>query len=315
MKLKVKAAGTIPTQNYGNYQPSYEMEEDFEGTPDAAECRFRELRTIVERLYSERDRKFKELLDSKLEQVQEVVEGKKLFKIRWYPIGDTVFPSVTSIIHPYGIEFPEDMIERGWTQEDLNAYAMRGTILHDQAETFFSTGNFDSLEAHPLFSSVTSYRSKVITDDKPLSPLDCSFEGFWKKHGPDFEILESEKQVSFIDGDKGWAGRFDLMGKYKNHLCIIDIKTASSYKPEKLEDYFTQCAGYDLAYHVEGESYRDYVIIPLNPSNKCGFGAPIVCPNPALYREKFLAKYKELWSLPGIDEERAHQLKLLKKVD
>lgn len=303
MKLIVKAGGTIPTQNYGNYQPEYVIEHEYIGPYDVQtiEKEFLALREVVEKLYSERDRRFREIMEYKQEEAPVIETKPRPFKIRWYNVGEHVLPSVTSIINPYGLELDADMIEKGWTDEDISYYAMRGSMVHEQVQEYFEKKIWLDLKEHKNYKKLIEYRSKVILN--PLDPEKCNFAGFWKKYEKDFQIEAVEMEVCNIP--LKFAGRLDARGLYQGRQAVMDVKTSSSYKKEKLDDYFTQMAGYDIALGGHAEVY---VVIPLNPSNKCGYGAPLVCETPSVYRERFLDKLKEFWEMPGIKEEEAKQI-------
>lgn len=62
MKLTVKSAGVIPTEQYGNYQPEYMVEEEFQGDDEAIEKRLKDLQAITGKLYGEKYKEIKESL-------------------------------------------------------------------------------------------------------------------------------------------------------------------------------------------------------------------------------------------------------------
>lgn len=51
MKIKIIASGVIPLQQYGNYQPTIELEEDIKSSDlKVVELRAREMRELAERM-------------------------------------------------------------------------------------------------------------------------------------------------------------------------------------------------------------------------------------------------------------------------
>lgn len=49
---------------------------------------------------------------------------------------------------------------------------------------------------------------------------------------PPIKVLEVEKQVDFVVGDKPFRGVIDLVGKLNGELCIIDHKSSKLQKPK-----------------------------------------------------------------------------------
>lgn len=309
IKIRVVASGTIPTKQYGNYIPTVELEEDFNSNDlEKIEERTRQLRSVAENLYAERDGVFRSIMEKKQSR-DESSEAptdeptafdppkKKEFKIRWTEGvkedgAPFKYPSVTSILNPYGLELTESMVEMGMTLEDIDMYALRGTIVHDQAEHFVKTGEWKSMELHPDYEKVKNYRSAFITDKNALLPDKCNLKGFIEKYWSSFEFKESEVKV--INHELEYAGTMDANGSVliDDRLvpAIIDFKTGSSYPQDKRDDYFMQMAAYDLG---SGAKAQAYVIIPLTPKNKCGYSAPIVTTEVEKYREMFMAKKAE----------------------
>lgn len=163
-------------------------------------------------------------------------------------------------------------------------YALRGTVIHYQVETFFKTGRMIPTNAHPDHERLLLYGSPVVTIGSLDTTL-CNFPGFWEKYGDRFVVEECEMEV--VSHEYKFAGKLDLKGKYTGLKAIKDVKTANSYSEEKKEDYFTQMAGYDIA---TGGDAEIYVIIPIKSKNGCGYGAPITTTDTAKYRARFLKK-------------------------
>lgn len=113
-------------------------------------------------------------------------------------------------------------------------------------------------------------------------------KGFLEKFGASYKVLESEKWV--VSHELEYCGTMDADAMFLGNRIIQDYKTASSYGQDKKDQYFEQMAGYDIA---NGSLATEYHIIPLNPKNKCGFGAPIITKDVTKYREAFLVKLAE----------------------
>lgn len=293
MKLLAKAAGTIPTQNYGNYQPEYSVELEMpEGSdPKKVELNLRIMREIVENLYAERDRQFREIMEKKQSKPELVRE----LKVRWYPVDGKEYPSVTSILNPFGLQFSDQQIADGWTPEELEMYALRGTIVHWQNELWLKTGEWPEASTHPDYERLMNYDGL----HGKIDPKDCNPRGIWQASQGAIEVTEIEGEV--VSKKYRYAGRFDYAGTYNGLRAIMDLKTASNYKSDKKDEYFMQMAGYDIARIEAGKNPAEiYVILPANPSNKQGYGAPLVCNEPEKYRKLFLKKVAEFYALPEV---------------
>lgn len=167
--------------------------------------------------------------------------------------------------------------------KDIEMYALKGTIVHWQAEEFLLGKGYPNPAEHPGYEELLAYRSAVIQDGETLAPEKCNLPGFWEKYGKDFQIEDVEMQV--VCHEHKFAGRLDAKGLYKGKPAIIDFKTANHYGGDKKDKYFTQMAGYDIG---TGGEAGVYVIIPLKSNVDCGFGRPIIMEDTARYKELFL---------------------------
>lgn len=214
-------------------------------------------------------------------------------RLRFYPIvvdgNKTVrYPSVTSVIHPDGIDFPEAL---------LNQYAARGTIVHKKIEVFLDTQHWPSLEELYKKHADQYLREQIVLMKKgslKLSPKQCNFLGFYERYSHLFTFNEREKLV--VNHQYQFAGRTDCVGTYKGEWAIIDWKTASDYNDEKLESYFMQLAAYASGF--EGIKYL--VVVPLSPKDPRGFLPPFVSRAVKGHFAKFLVKRANFKAIYGI---------------
>lgn len=294
LEISASISAKIPIAQFENYQPYYHLKETWntkDGTPDV----------------KKRIEGIQEFLRTKLQGDYEKVEIERIERtkenIRFYDRGNTKYPSVTSIIHPEGIDYDPVLLEQ---------YASRGTIVHKQAEIYIQEKKAvlankklsaeqkkASLEKLKLVDphTVPELEQDVIVVEQGSLELDwedCDFAGFEKKHGKDFSWDELEKKV-FSDTYK-YAGRVDCVGTYKKDKAIIDFKTASNYDKKKLGNYLSQLA----AYAYTQKDVKVLVLVPLNPSNKCGYGAPMITKNIDKYFNKFLQSRRLFKKMYGV---------------
>lgn len=243
----VNISATIPTGSYENYKPSYSIHETFEIEGDSKEA------------ISKKHDELKKILRSKLNNDYEYFKIERIKKqrkdIRFYPVGDKQFPSVTSITGCLVvIEMPVELLKQ---------YGARGTIVHKQIEHFFKTNKWEE-DITKIPGTKTSY---IILKQGSLNLRikDCNFMGFWDKYSKDIEPIANE--VILYNEEHQYAGTADLVCKYKGEKAILDFKTSSSYEGDKLRNYWKQCAAYAKCIDA-----TKLLIAPLNPKNKSGFG-------------------------------------------
>jgi ATP-dependent exoDNAse (exonuclease V) beta subunit len=189
------------------------------------------------------------------------------------------YPSVTSILHPFGIDYPEFLLKQ---------YASRGTIVHAQCEEYHKSNGLQWLDPREV-DSLAEHVKRLDEGNLKLSWNDCDYVGFRKEFGHLIKV-ESQEEVA-INDEYEFAGRYDACGTYKGEPAIIDYKTASDYKEEKLNSYFMQLSAY--AKTVDPNGFKYLVVIPLNPKSKKGYEEPYVSSNIDKHFEDFLAKRDE----------------------
>lgn len=178
--------------------------------------------------------------------------------------------------------------------------ALRGTIVHKHSEIHSRSGTWAPIDEIDGYKKLITFiaqekrceDSTRINRVKNLFPEQCNFKGFMDAYGENITFEFIERWV--IDKTLGYCGTMDRRGIWQGKRAIFDIKTSSSYGKEYKLECGAQMAGYDLADRYEAEVY---VIIPLNPSNTCGYGAPIVLDANGPYKDYFLQKLAEFKQL------------------
>lgn len=212
-------------------------------------------------------------------------KGLKPFKGRVYREQDGNYMSVTSIIHPEGIDFPEDK---------LRQYAARGTVVHSIVEHYLNTNEWITADQCEKTQEVNIVR----TGSLGLPIEACNAKGFFEEYGEDLWIRYVEKKLK--NHTHKYAGTADMIGKYKGIWSIIDIKTASNYDDEKLTSYWMQLSAYAKCVT---NRIPQMVIIPLNPTSPKGYDAPIVSRAVEGNFKKFLKQLKyvrETYQVPSV---------------
>jgi len=182
------------------------------------------------------------------------------------------YPSVTSILSAiYPIAFPE---------YKLRQYAARGSIVDAQCKYFLRTGHWENdLYKIPRTEEemlrMCSDIQIVTQGNLRLKWQNCNFLGFLDKYGKDFKPWKGEfrEEVCFNEQCR-YHGHIDWPCLYQGEPAIADFKACAHYPAHKVRKFkkqmsaYAKCKGY--------EEVKQVVIIPLNPTNKCGFGKPIV---------------------------------------
>ena len=258
-EITVNLSAVIPTGSYQNYKPMYELKAELTEADDAQLC-LEQLRETIRKLFTQ-----------DWTRLRDKDKSNFLANVRWYEKDGKKLPSVTSVLGwaelNYKLRNPEKYQFGGVSEDDLQEYGARGTVVHRQAQDWFESGMKADHVMKEEFPELVVERQ--LLKESNLKVEDCSFLGFIEKHGKDFTFQSCEQQVI----GEGYAGRLDFVGTYKGRLAIIDIKTTSTYTPRGELQYFKQLAAYAKATELD---IKDLVIIPLNPSNKCGYGAPKV---------------------------------------
>ena len=212
-----------------------------------------------------------------------IVKGKLPFAGRVYREQDGNYASVTSIIHPEGLDFPPELLKQ---------YASRGTIVHRLTEEFLTTGQVLSPEDIDLPEDL----SIVMNGSLKLKIGLCNFKGFFDEFGKDIDVKYIEQKLK--NRKHGYMGRADIVGKYKGEWAIFDVKTSGKYDPEKLKDYWMQLSAYA---NCITPVPKKLVIIPLNPNMPKGYMEPLVEEDVEHYFNLFLKQLehvKEKYIMP-----------------
>jgi len=286
IEITASVSAVIPTGNYENYKPMYSVKEivNVNGNKNGN----------ANKMISGRTDELRTLLKSKLDEDYERLKIERIKQqrkdIRFYPRGDKQYPSVTSIIS--AVE-PID-----YDPDKLKQYASRGSIVDAQVNHFFQTGKW---ETDILQIPGTKLDYLIVTQGSlKLKWEACNFPSFWEKYGKDFKPLEGKEfnpQQTVYNDEYLFAGTIDLPCKYKGIPTVADVKTASVYDNAKLNKYWRQTAAYAKSLK---RKIGQLMIIPLNPSNKTGFGAPIIETNIDKYFNLFLqdrAAFKEIYGI------------------
>ena len=276
IEITASVSAKIPTGQYENYSPFYSVKEIVKCNGNADE------------LINQRTSELRALLGKKLDEDYENIRIENIKKtrqdIRFYERGGKQYPSVTSILSAIEpINFDPDK---------LRQYASRGTIVHAQVDHFFKTGKWED-DVTKIPGTKLGYII-VTQGSEKLKWSDCNFQGFWEKNGKDFNVNNTE--LKLYNDEYIYAGTCDVLCEYQGKKTIADIKTASTYDNGKLDKFFRQLSAY--ARCLEG--VEQMVIIPLNPSNKSGFGAPIVETDIDRYFAAFLQDRSAFKTIYGI---------------
>lgn len=168
-------------------------------------------------------KKFNMFLHSFQELNTITIDGKRHYET---PVG--TFPSVTTKLSmAYDSSWLEDWkkhVGEEWANEESTRAKVRGQTVHKLCEDYI-TGNL-TYELTPIdflrFNSVKSLLDENLSEVYGIEA--CVYS----------KVLES-------------AGRFDLCGKYKGKVSIIDYKGSNKEKkPEEIETYFVQATAYSI---------------------------------------------------------------------
>lgn len=258
-KATVNLSAVIPTGSYQNYKPMYQLEADIGDNEDSQLC-LEELREKIRKLFAQ-----------DWVRLRDKDRSNFLQTVRWYEKDGKKYPSVTSVLSwadfNYKLRNPDKFQFGEISEDDLAEYGARGTVVHRQVQDWFENGMQKDYVMKEEFPELLV--EKQLLKESHLKAEDCSFLGFMEKHGKDFTFDKCELEVI----GEGYAGRLDLLGTYKGELAVLDVKTTTNYTARTELRYFKQMAAYAKA---TGLDIKKLVIIPLTPSNKCGYGAPKV---------------------------------------
>ena len=202
---------------------------------------------------------------------------KQYSGIRFYDIDGKKYPSVTSILS-WNTEWKI-------TQDELQQYASRGTIVHKLVEIFLTGGKWVEPEDVPeLADDVTI----VLSGSKGLHWNDCSYKAFFEKYGKDLKVLQMEQQC--YNAEHGYAGRMDIYGEFQGKRSVIDIKTGATSDFRQLG-----------AYSACTDGAEQLVIFPVGKTeNKSGVMQPKITDNVQGEFEAFLVARKKFRERFGV---------------
>jgi len=240
-EIKASITGAIPIASYENLKPFYEISAELEAG-DNLDDKMTELRGIV-RSHFEREGN-----NAKADLIQKQYSG-----IRLYEKDGKKYPSVTSIL--------------GWntdwkiSEDELQQYGSRGTIVHKLVEKFLSGGGWvDPTEIPDLSNDVAT----VTAGSLALSWKDCSYEKAVEAINGDLEVIMQEQEL--FNDENLYAGRADLVCQYNGKKTILDFKSGTTTDMLQL-----------AAYAACLEGVEQMVIVPVGPTdNKSGFKKPII---------------------------------------
>lgn len=127
-----------------------------------------------------------------------------------------ITPSVSEILH---FIFPDKY--KNVTANILNKKAEYGSKVHEAIEVLEKTGEIIELNTYQ----------------------ELSIQQYMKlKQKYDIEVLEQEQMISY---DYDYCGRFDMIAKVGEYICLCDIKTTAELDLEYLS---WQLSFYEMAY-------------------------------------------------------------------
>ncbi len=269
MKIKEISAslsGVIPIASYENLRPAYNITAEVDANEDVDAC-FSHLKGVLRQHFEQEVNRAKTDLIS-----------KQYANIRFYEVGGKNYPSVTSIL--------------GWnidwkiSEDELQQYASRGTIIHKLIELYLKEKKWhDPIDIPELETDVGILMSGSLN----LTWKTCSYQKALENIIDDIEVIATEKVV--YNEANLYAGTLDLLYKRKStsKLGIGDYKTGNGNMP--------QLAGYSACL----PNIEELMVVPVGVSdNKCGFKKPIICNDIQKEFKKFLyarAKFRERFGI------------------
>lgn len=211
-EIEVSLSGTIPSGAYENMKPGFRMVIEIQ-EGENEQVAFSDGRACLRDMFEQ------EVNRAKVDMIDKVYDN-----IRFYEHEGKKYPSVTSILG----------WDKDWriTEDELNQYASRGTIVHRLIEVYLT----EKIWAKPEeLADLTEDVAIVMGGSKKLHWDDCSYKAFFEAHGKDIEITEMEKEV--INTEIGYGGRLDAVGTYKGEPAIFDWKTGSVHDFRQLSAY------------------------------------------------------------------------------
>lgn len=156
-----------------------------------------------------------------------------------YLVDGVITPSVSEILH---FIFPEKY--KNVSSYILNKKAQYGTTIHQSVEML--ENNLKTMSIEEAFN--------VTVQALDLNYIqEVSLHQYLKlKDKYQIEVIEQEQMIHFKNY---YAGRFDMIAKIKNNLCLCDIKTTAELDEEYLSwqlSYYEMAVGkkFDKLYAI-----------------------------------------------------------------
>lgn len=156
-----------------------------------------------------------------------------------YLVDGVITPSVSEILH---FIFPEKY--KNVSRYILNKKAQYGTTIHQSVEML--ENNLKTMSIEEAFN--------VTVQALDLNYIqEVSLHQYLKlKDKYQIEVIEQEQMIHFKNY---YAGRFDMIAKIKNNLCLCDIKTTAELDEEYLSwqlSYYEMAVGkkFDKLYAI-----------------------------------------------------------------
>jgi len=229
-----------------------------------------------------------------------MTEGKKFLPLprdaRVIEFEGITYPSVTTVLSAiYPIVFPE---------YKLRQYASRGSIVDAQIKYFLRTGRWETNllkipQSEEEMLKMCTHIKIVTQGNLHLRWQDCNFRGFMEKYGQDFKPWKGEfKEEVCFNKQHRYVGSPDWACLYRDEPAIADFKACANYPQHKILKFKKQMSAY--ARCDGNEEVKQVVVIPLNPTNKCGFSRPIVEGEVDTYFKYFLKDRQLFKQIYGI---------------
>jgi len=267
----------IPLGDYENINPIFSVKEtlELEGkeTFDKKAC-FKDFKRLLKGLIAtERE-------EAKIDFIERL-HSNILFHTN--PEDKRRYPSVTSIISPYGI--PAKYV----SPEDLNQHAALGKIVHHVIAHYLR-----EMEWINPRSVIELQEEFLILDGgtKDLRLEDVKYKEWFAKYCKDFNFNGSRIEQRFFNKEHFYTGQPDVIPcLYRGESCVLDFKSGSIDKAK----FSRQIAAYSA-----DDLTRKGVIAVLKSDTKDGFSKPVVIDNLEYWFGRFLIDRAAFRKLFGV---------------
>lgn len=166
------------------------------------------------------------------------LESRTLTQGRFYKLGESWVPSVTTVIghqSKQGILEWQKRVGYSEAEKIRTAASWRGTKFHNLVEMYLRneyTEMYKRSKKTEEGQGLTNYLFRAARQD--LDRIS------------DINLLEAPLHSTHLS----LAGRVDCLAKFDGELAVIDFKTTKELKKVKyLENYFVQCSAYAYMYY------------------------------------------------------------------